>query len=141
MADHLSENAMKVFEELKIRRKHRYLVFKMGAESVDIEKIGGRKETYQQFRASLPYSDCRFAIFDHEFKTADGRLSSKLWFVSWFPNSSMTHVKMAYASVKGKLRERVIGVFDTQVGSLEELDSNLGLGEEDAEEEDKDFDF
>jgi len=49
---------------------------------------------------------------------------------------------MAYASVKGKLRERIIGVFDTQVGSLEELDSNLGLEEENEDEDDdKDFDF
>jgi hypothetical protein len=49
-------------------------------------------------------------------------------------------MKMAYAAAKGKFRETIPGVFDTQVSSLEELDTNLGLGQED-EEEDKDFDF
>ncbi len=49
-------------------------------------------------------------------------------------------MKMAYAAAKGKFRESILGVFDTQVGSLEELDSNLGLGEAE-DEEDKDFDF
>ncbi len=48
-------------------------------------------------------------------------------------------MKMAYAAAKGKFRETIPGVFDTQVSALEELDSYLGLGEE--EEEDKDFDF
>lgn len=49
---------------------------------------------------------------------------------------------MAYASAKGKFRETILGVFDTQVASLDELDVNLGLGKgEEEEEEDKDFDF
>lgn len=48
---------------------------------------------------------------------------------------------MAYTSAKGKFRETILGVFDTQVASLEELDSNLGLGSAEEEEDDKDFDF
>eukprot|EP01037_Dinobryon_pediforme_P020293 gene20293-20877_t len=47
---------------------------------------------------------------------------------------------MAYTSAKGKFREALIGVFDTQAASTEELDSNLGLAKED-EDDDKDFDF
>ncbi len=69
-----------------------------------------------------------------------GRPASKLWFVSWFPNNSNTYHKMAYASAKGKFRECIPGVFDTQVASVEELDVNLGVGKEE-EDEDKDFDF
>lgn len=49
-------------------------------------------------------------------------------------------MKMAYAAAKGKFRETIPGVFDTQVSSVEELDSNLGLGDQE-EDEDKDFDF
>lgn len=47
---------------------------------------------------------------------------------------------MAYASAKGKFRECIPGVFDTQVSSTEELEVNLGVGGAE-EEEDKDFDF
>jgi hypothetical protein len=98
-------------------------------------------QTYEQFKAQLPFSDCRYAIFDQDYKTADGRPASKLWFVCWFPASCTTHVKMAYASAKGKFRETILGVFDTQVASLEEMDANLGLGKGEEDEDDKDFDF
>lgn len=47
---------------------------------------------------------------------------------------------MAYSSAKGKFREGLQGVFDTQVSSLEELDANLGL-EKDDDDDDEDFDF
>ena len=79
-------------------------------------------------------------IYDQDSKTADGRQVAKLWFISWFPNNSSTHHKMAYTSAKGKFREALIDVFDTQAASTEELDSNLELAKED-EDDDKDFDF
>lgn len=96
-------------------------------------------QTYEDFKRSLPFSECRFGIYDQDYKTADGRPVSKLWFVSWFPNNSTTHYKMAYTTAKGKFRETLLGAFDTQVASLEELDTNLGLGGD--EDEDEGFDF
>lgn len=47
---------------------------------------------------------------------------------------------MAYASAKGKFRDNVNGVFDMQVGSIEELGVNLGAVKED-EDDEEDFDF
>jgi hypothetical protein len=70
----------------------------------------------------------------------EGRPASKLWFVSWFPTNSTTYHKMAYTSAKGRFRESIPGVFDTQVSSTEEMDGNLGLKVEE-EEEDEGFDF
>jgi hypothetical protein len=98
-------------------------------------------QSYDDFKSALPYSECRFGIYDQDYKTPDGRPVSKLWFVSWFPDNSTTHMKMAYASAKAKFREALIGVFDTQVADLEELDSNLGLAKEDDGDADDGFDF
>ena len=98
-------------------------------------------KTYENFKESLPYTECRYCIYDQDSKTADGRQIAKLWFVCWFPNNSTTYHKMAYTSAKAKLRETLIGVFDTQAASTEELDSNLGLAKDDDEEDNKDFDF
>lgn len=98
-------------------------------------------QTYEQFKHVLPFSECRFVIYDQDYTTSDGRPASKLWFISWFPNASTTHTKMAYTSAKGKFREQIPGVFDTQVASVEELDLNLGLAKDDDEDDDKDFDF
>lgn len=113
----------------------------MGEEEIVVEHVGARSEGYDNFKKTMPYSECRFAVFDQDYKTADGRPASKLWFVSWLPNSSTTHMKMAYAAAKGKFRETLLGVFDTQVASLEELDATLGLGDKEEEEEDEGFDF
>ena len=33
-----------VFEALKLRRKHRYIVYRIGEAEIEIEKIGGRAE-------------------------------------------------------------------------------------------------
>ncbi len=46
---------------------------------------------------------------------------------------------MAYAAAKGKFRETILGAFDTQVASVDELDSALGLGDNEEEESDEDF--
>lgn len=105
-----------------------------------METVGGRKTTYEEMKRDLPFAECRWCVYDQDLKTADGRLTSKLWFISWFPHGSSTHSKMAYASAKGKFRESIEGVFDMQVASNEELDSSLGL-EEEAADEDDGFDF
>ena len=105
-----------------------------------VETVGPRNASYEDLKRILPFTECRFVIYDHEFKSLDGRPVSKLWFISWFPSSSSTHWKMAYASAKGKFRDNIDGVFDMQVGSVEELGSNLGLEEEEEEEGDG-FDF
>ena len=46
---------------------------------------------------------------------------------------------MAYTSAKGKFREKLPGVFDTQASSTDELDTNLGMKAVE-EEEDNEFD-
>lgn len=98
------------------------------------------EQTYEDFKKALPYTDCRYAIYDQDYKTYDGRPASKLWFISWFPNNSTTYHKMAYTSAKSKFREYIPGVFDTQVSSVEELDVNLGLNATE-EEESNEFEF
>jgi hypothetical protein len=46
---------------------------------------------------------------------------------------------MAYTSAKTKFREALPGVFDLQVASVEEIDGGLGLEEDN--EEDQEFEF
>eukprot|EP01031_Cornospumella_fuschlensis_P033449 gene33449-40467_t len=138
VTNRISPRCVEVFEELKIRRRHRYIIFKLGEEEIEVESVGGRKETYDEFKRALPFSDCRYGIYDQDYRTADGRPASKLWFVSWFPKNATTHNKMAYTSAKGKFREVLLGAFDVQVSSLEEMDSAI-MGEE--EEEEGDFEF
>jgi cofilin len=87
-------------------------VFNIGDFEIQVEKAGGRRETYEDFKASLPFTDCRFAVYDQEYKTADGRPASKIWFISWFPQNSTPYNKMAYTTAKTHFRDAIPGVFD-----------------------------
>ena len=132
-----------VYEELKIRRKHRFIVFKMDDENttVSIEQIGARSATFTDFKAALPERDCRYGIFDHEFMTDRGVLANKLWLVCWIPFNSTTHKKMQLTAAKRAFMDTCLpGSFECQAASLEELEVNMGLAV-DVVEKEEDFDF
>ena len=76
-----SEECSQLFEELKIKRKHRFIIYKIGESQIEVESVGERSATLQDFGKALPYTDSRYAIFDYEYTTVDGRQASKLYFV------------------------------------------------------------
>lgn len=57
------------FLELKAKRNYRFIVFKIEGQQVVVEKLGGPEETYDDFAASLPPDECRYAVFDFDFTT------------------------------------------------------------------------
>jgi cofilin len=65
----------------------------------------------------MPYTDCRYGVFDQDYTTKDGRKASKLWFVSWLPMNATPYHKMAYTSAKTKFRETLTGIFDFQAST------------------------
>lgn len=73
------------FLELKARRNHRYLTFKIddGLQQVVVDKIGGQGESYEDFCKSLPDDDCRYAVFDYDFTTDENCHKSKIFFIAW----------------------------------------------------------
>lgn len=124
---------------MKLRRKHRYIIFKIDNDLIEVESTGPRNSTYDDLKKALPFTDSRYLVFDHEFKTPDGRPTSKLWFISWLPVNSTPYNKMAYTSCKAKLRDALPGVFDAQAANIDELDTVMGMKAE--EDDDEDFDF
>lgn len=76
-----------MFEAMKLRRKYKFIIFKIGDFHIHVEKAGEKKATYNEFKDSLPFTDCRFAVYDQDYTTPDGRPASKIWFLSWFPVS------------------------------------------------------
>lgn len=138
-----SEECAKVFEALKLKRKHRYIVFKIGGSQIEVESVGDRSATVDDFIKALPFTDSRYAVYDHEFTTADGRPTSKLWFLSWFPVNSTPYNKMAYTSAKSKFRERLPGVFDIQAATAGEAVAAITgqANKDDEEDDDDDEDF
>lgn len=73
------------FLELKAKRIYRFIVFKIEEkiQQVTIEKLGSPDETYDDFTASLPADECRYAVFDFDFTTDENCQKSKIFFIAW----------------------------------------------------------
>lgn len=71
------------FVELKAKRNYRFIVFKIESQDVVVEKLGSPEETYDDFAASLPPDECRYAVFDFDFTTNENCQKSKIFFIAW----------------------------------------------------------
>lgn len=80
---------------LKIRRRHRFVVMRIDGTEVVAETVGAPGEGPGELRVALPYSDCRYAVYDQEVVTTDGRKTSKLFFFTWLPHNSTPHNKVS----------------------------------------------
>ncbi|KAG8363327.1 hypothetical protein BUALT_Bualt19G0010900 [Buddleja alternifolia] len=100
------------FVELKAKRDHRYIVFKIdgGLQQVMVEKVGSHGETYEDFSNSLPADDCRYAVFDYDFTTAENCHKSKIFFFAWSPEIARVRTKMLYASSKDRFKRELDGI-------------------------------
>lgn len=129
-----------IFNQLKLKRKWRYLTFVVGTESIEVEKKGDRGSSYDSFKGALPYTDCRFVIYDQEKMDPVRKVPvNKIWFLTWNPVNSSTHNKMAYTAAKQKLVSALgSALSEANVRSPEELDSALGVeaAEEDGDDDD-----
>jgi cofilin len=130
VAASVDDGCGELFTQFKIRRKHKYVTFKIELETskIVVDQIGAKKGTLDELRAVLPYTECRYAVYDHEYHTPDGRLADKLFFMSWMPHNATPYSKMAYASGKSMLREKFDGVIDTTCAALDQIYGAFGIG-------------
>ncbi|RHN81816.1 putative ADF/Cofilin, ADF-H/Gelsolin-like domain-containing protein [Medicago truncatula] len=98
------------FLELKAKRNYRFIVFKIENQEVVLEKLGGKEETYDDFSACLPADECRYAVFDFDFTTAENCMKSKIFFIAWSPDISKVRHKMVYASTKDRFKRELDGI-------------------------------
>ncbi|KDP25456.1 hypothetical protein JCGZ_20612 [Jatropha curcas] len=100
------------FQELKAKRSYRFIVFKIeeGIQQVTVEKLGKPQQSYEDFTASLPANECRYAVFDFDFTTNENVQKSKIFFIAWSPDTSRVRSKMLYASSKDRFRRELDGV-------------------------------
>ncbi|CAK7337288.1 unnamed protein product [Dovyalis caffra] len=98
------------FLELKSKRNYRFIIFKIESQQVVVEKLGSPEETYEDFAASLPADECRYAVFDYDFITNENCQKSKIFFIAWSPDTSRVRSKMVYASSKDRFKRELDGI-------------------------------
>ncbi|KAI3461526.1 hypothetical protein Pfo_018189 [Paulownia fortunei] len=100
------------FMELKAKRTHRFIVFKIEEKQkqVIVEKLGEPTETYEDFSANLPAEECRYAVYDFDFVTEENVPKSKIFFIAWSPDTAKVRSKMIYASSKDRFKRELDGI-------------------------------
>ncbi|CAM0877375.1 unnamed protein product [Alopecurus aequalis] len=127
----VSEECVKVFQELRTARAHRFVVYKMddALQQVVVEKLGGRDAGFDDLAKALPADDCRYAVYDLDFTVGDATAAgtgeaprSKIFFISWSPATAAVKSKMVYASSNEGFKKELEGVqIDVQATDPSEL--------------------
>ncbi|XP_006650805.1 actin-depolymerizing factor 3 [Oryza brachyantha] len=128
----VSEECKARFQELRLGRAHRFVVFKIddAAQQVVVDKVGPRDAGFDELTASLPADDCRYAVYDHDFTVSESTAAgeggeaarSKIFFVSWSPATADVRSKMVYASSNEGFKKELDGVqIDVQATEPSEL--------------------
>nr|AFK45315.1 unknown [Lotus japonicus] len=114
------------FQELKARRAYRFIVFKIEKQQVVVEKLGEPTENYDDFQASLPADECRYAVHDFDFTTEENCQKSKIFFIAWSPDISKVRMKMVYASSKDRFKRELDGIqFELQATDPSEMSLDI----------------
>lgn len=82
----VADHSKSTYLELQRKKVHRYVIFKIDEKKkeVVVEKTGGPAESYEDFTASLPENDCRYAVYDFDFVTSENCQKSKIFFIAWY---------------------------------------------------------
>lgn len=114
----LNDACVSTFQELKLGKKHKYIVYGINDTKTEIIPLGtSASADYQDFLGHLPSGDCRWAVYDVEYDQGEGK-RNKLVFVSWSPDGASIKSKMLYASSKDALRRALVGI-GTEVQATE----------------------
>ena len=109
---------------MKIRHKYKWAMFGLDDAHRKIVCLGDsadKSRTVHDLAATLPENECRYVVFEHSFKTSDGRPQDKLFFISWFPRTVSSEQKMLYATARAAVRGSMPGCLDLTAGSRSEL--------------------
>jgi cofilin len=98
------------FNEIKLGRvKAKFVIYVIQDGTIVTEKVG-TEGSFEAFVDMLPPDDCRYAIYDMDFSTQDGRPGNKLVSISWAPDTAKIKSKMVYAGSKDALTRALVGV-------------------------------
>ncbi|KAF1873591.1 hypothetical protein Lal_00027629 [Lupinus albus] len=114
------------FQELKAKRSHRFIVFKIEQQQIVVDKVGDSTQSYDDFQASLPADECRYAVYDFDFVTDENCQKSKIFFIAWSPENSRVRMKMVYASSKDRFKRELDGIqFELQATDPSEMSLDI----------------
>lgn len=72
------------YQALKLKKTYKYIIFTLSKDfkEIVVEKTS-TEQSYETFLADLPETECRWAIYDFEFKKEEVGTRNKITFFSW----------------------------------------------------------
>lgn len=95
---------------MALKRKHRYIVYKPSEDgtAVEVEKIGAREESFDDFKNSVEKTAARWCVIDLEWEADDGRKVSKVCLIAFAPdNAASNQDKFLVAANKSTLMQKL----------------------------------
>eukprot|EP01084_Bolivina_argentea_P063261 115559_1 len=126
----VDDEVVSQFNSFKLKKEpynHRFYVYKISddATQIVIDCHGEKSCTYDNFVEKLPANECRYAIFDLDYTTKDGRPGNKIVFITWTPDTAKVRNKMMYAGSKESIKTALVGVqVHLQATDQSELERN-----------------
>lgn len=128
----LTEECQKTYQTIQKDKSHRYAIFKIADGQICLDKIGDRDNNWDKFLDDIQVKDgdnddCRYAVYDYDYvQQAEGTEASyrsKLFLLSWCPDSAKIKKKMIYSSSFDTLKKAFVGVHKViQSNGVDELE-------------------
>ncbi|PIN22454.1 Actin depolymerizing factor [Handroanthus impetiginosus] len=116
----VADHSKTTYMELQRKKIYRYVIFKIDEKKkeVVVEKTGSPDENYEDFTASLPENDCRYATITSELHGRHVSFRS--------PSISRIRAKMLYATSKQRFRRELEGIhYEIQATDPSEMDLDV----------------
>lgn len=80
----VSPECLSTFQELKLGKKVRYIIYGLSADYTEIVVTKSSTDnSYDDFLKQLDPNACCWAVYDFEFKHAEGGTRNKICFIAW----------------------------------------------------------
>lgn len=122
----IHQDCIDAFQKQKIRKQHRYLLYKMDStyENIILFKTSGPEETYEDFLNSIPETECFYATID--LPDPNGQ-TPKLIFLMFTPENAKVKDRMVFASSKDGFVKKLEGVHGKLLQASERSDLDYKL--------------
>lgn len=112
---HPSDEQIALYNELKIEKKHRYLVFNLNKErnAILTAQVGERDKTLKDLEEFLTKTlDCYYVIYDFEYQTFENppRDTSKLIMINYAPDNAPIKTKVPFTSTRADIKASFVGI-------------------------------
>eukprot|EP00730_Choanoeca_flexa_P003560 TRINITY_DN11442_c4_g2_i1.p1 TRINITY_DN11442_c4_g2~~TRINITY_DN11442_c4_g2_i1.p1 ORF type:complete len:141 (+),score=52.80 TRINITY_DN11442_c4_g2_i1:36-458(+) len=120
----VNDAVVEAFTQMKMKHDNKYMIMRISEDLTEIVVESTVKSAeYTDFVSALPADDCRYAVYDFDYKLKDGGERSKLLFYVWCPDNSKIKSKMLYAASKDALKSKLVGFhYEIQATDLEEVE-------------------